>query len=241
MVKIRDGKVINRPIYVAIGVTVKGERDILGLWAGEDSQAGEGAKFWQQVLTEIRNRGVEDILMLVCDGLKGLPASVSNVWPNTIVQTCVVHLLRNSFFRYAPRQVWDKSPRTCAHLQRRDRGGGRATGGLRRGLGPPLPGHHPALALSVGRVRSVPAVRRRDPQDHLHDQRDRVAELPLPARGERPWAFPDRAGCDEVLYLVTRSLDPTGRGRAKWVVRWKPALDAFANIFEGRLTPASAN
>ncbi len=107
MVKIRDGKVTNRPVYVAIGVTTNGDRDILGLWAGKDSQAGQGAKFWQQVLTEIKNRGVEDVLMLVCDGLKGLPVSISTVWPNTFVQTLVVHLLSNSF-RYAPRQHWAK-------------------------------------------------------------------------------------------------------------------------------------
>lgn len=111
MVKIRDGKVANRPVYVAIGVSVNGERDILGLWIGEGRidgrQPGEGAKFWQQVLTEIKNRGVEDVLILVCDGLKGLPDSVNNVWPHTVVQTCVIHLLRNSF-RYTPRQHWEK-------------------------------------------------------------------------------------------------------------------------------------
>jgi putative transposase len=76
-VKVRDGQVANRPIYVALAVTVDGNRDILGLWAGD---GGEGAKYWQQVLTEIKNRGVADVLMLVCDGLKGLPESVGNVW-----------------------------------------------------------------------------------------------------------------------------------------------------------------
>jgi transposase-like protein len=89
-VKIRDGNVVNRPIYLAIGVTVDGERDILGLWAGEHGD-GEGAKFWQRVLSEIKNRGTHDVLMLVCDGLKGLPDAVNTVWPKTIVQTCVVH------------------------------------------------------------------------------------------------------------------------------------------------------
>jgi len=101
-VKIREGQVANRPIYVAIAVTVDGERDILGLWAGE---GGEGAKFWHHVLTEIKNRGVADVCLLVCDGLSGLPDAVSSVWPQTIVQTCVVHLLRNSF-RYASRRDW---------------------------------------------------------------------------------------------------------------------------------------
>jgi pimeloyl-ACP methyl ester carboxylesterase len=78
VVKIRDGQVTNRPVYVAIGVTVNGERDILGLWAGDGS---EGAKFWLSMLTEIKNRGVEDVCILVCDGLKGLPDSVTTGHP----------------------------------------------------------------------------------------------------------------------------------------------------------------
>src|ERR671927_541367 len=94
MVKVRDGQVANRPIYAAIGVSVNGERDILGLWAGD---GGEGAKYWLSVLTEIKNRGVQDVCILVCDGLKGLPDSVGAVWPLTVVQTCVIHLLRNTF------------------------------------------------------------------------------------------------------------------------------------------------
>ncbi|SUA44973.1 Transposase and inactivated derivatives [Nocardia africana] len=81
--KIRDGQVANRPIYAAIGVTVNGEKDILGLWAGT---GGEGAKFWMSVLTEIRNRGIKDVFFLVCDGLKGLPEVVGNVWPLATVQ-----------------------------------------------------------------------------------------------------------------------------------------------------------
>jgi transposase-like protein len=68
-----SGQVANRPIYVALAVTGDGERDILGLWAGD---GGEGAKFWLHVLTEIKNRGAGDVLMLVCDGLKGLPQTI---------------------------------------------------------------------------------------------------------------------------------------------------------------------
>src|SRR5512142_2680768 len=102
VVKIRDGQVANRPIYVVVGVTVDGERDLLGLWGGT---GGEGAKFWHQVLTEVRNRGVADVCILVCDGLTGLPEAVTAVWPQTVVQTCVIHLLRNSF-RYASKKDW---------------------------------------------------------------------------------------------------------------------------------------
>jgi transposase-like protein len=89
-VKIRDGQVANRPIYVALAVTVDGHRDILGMWAGEHGD-GEGAKFWLRVLTDIRNRGTTDVCIVVCDGLKGLPDAVATVWPRTVVQTCIVH------------------------------------------------------------------------------------------------------------------------------------------------------
>jgi transposase-like protein len=93
VVKVGDGQVANRPFYAAIGVTVAGERDILGLWAG-GAGSGEGAKFWLSVLTDLRNRGVKDVFLLVCDGLKGLPEVVSNVWPHTIVQTSSVDTVR---------------------------------------------------------------------------------------------------------------------------------------------------
>src|SRR5881227_4049676 len=104
-VKIRDGNVANRPIYVILGVTADGERDILGLWAGEHGD-GEGAKYWLRVLAEVKNRGTRDVLMVVCDGLKGLPDAIAQVWPQAVTQTCIVHLLRNSF-RYASRRDWE--------------------------------------------------------------------------------------------------------------------------------------
>src|SRR6185503_15855915 len=82
-VKERDGQVTNRPIYVAIGVTCAGERNILGLWAGD---GGEGAKFWLSVLTEIKNRGTADVCIVVCDGLKGLPEAINTVWSRAVAQ-----------------------------------------------------------------------------------------------------------------------------------------------------------
>jgi len=94
VVKIRDGQVANRPIYAAIGGILDGEKDILGLWAGA---GGEGAKFWMSVLTDIKNRGVKDTFFLVCDGLKGLPEVVTNGWPLTTVQTCIIFPVRNTF------------------------------------------------------------------------------------------------------------------------------------------------
>jgi|GEM_PF-1286354 len=124
VVKVRDGQVRNKPFYVAVGVTTAGERDILGIWAGD---GGEGAKFWLGVLTEIKNRGVEDVCIVVCNGLKGLPDAINATWELTTVQTCIIHLIRNTF-RFAPRKYWTRlratSSRSTRHLPRLRRGRG---------------------------------------------------------------------------------------------------------------------
>jgi transposase-like protein len=107
VVKVRDGQVRNKPFYVAVGVTIAGERDILGFWVGD---GGEGAMFWLGVLTEIKDRGVEDVCIVVCDGLKGLPESITTAWPYATVQTCIIHLIGN-IFKYASRAYWDEIAR----------------------------------------------------------------------------------------------------------------------------------
>jgi putative transposase len=92
-VKIRDeGMVRNKAIHIALGVRADGAKEVLGLWLEQN----EGAKFWLRVMNELRNRGVEDILLAVVDGLKGFPDAITAVFPDAIVQTCIVHLLRNS-------------------------------------------------------------------------------------------------------------------------------------------------
>ncbi|MBV9661599.1 MAG: IS256 family transposase, partial [Acidimicrobiales bacterium] len=103
VIKVRDTQVANRPVYVAIGVNMDGERDVLGLWLGP--AGGEGAKQWMTMLTELKNRGVADNLIVCCDGLKGLPEAIRVTWPDATVQTCVVHLVRNSL-RYASKKHW---------------------------------------------------------------------------------------------------------------------------------------
>jgi transposase-like protein len=105
VLKIRDGQVRNRPVYVAMGISVDGGRDVLGLWAGPTG--GEGAKQWMSMLTELRNRGVADVCIVCCDGLKGLPDAIAATWPLATVQTCVVHLVRSSM-RYASKADWAK-------------------------------------------------------------------------------------------------------------------------------------
>ncbi len=92
-VKIRtSGTVRNKAVYLALGIAADGTRDVLGLWIEQQ----EGAKFWLKVMNELRNRGVEDILIAVVDGLKGFPEAITTVFPETSVQTCIVHLTRFS-------------------------------------------------------------------------------------------------------------------------------------------------
>ena len=105
VIKVRDAQVANRPVYVAIGVNLAGERDVLGLWLGPTG--GEGAKQWMTMLTELKNRGVADALIVCCDGLKGLPDAIRTTWPDATVQTCVVHMVRNSL-RYASKKHWGR-------------------------------------------------------------------------------------------------------------------------------------
>ena len=87
-----EGRVENRAVYVALGVDLDGRKDVLGLW----TSSHEGAKFWLGVLTELRNRGVKDVLIACIDGLKGFPQAVEAVFPQTKVQLCIVHLVRAS-------------------------------------------------------------------------------------------------------------------------------------------------
>jgi len=92
-VKIRDeGMVKNKAVYVVLGMNRSGEKEVLGLWIEQT----EGAKFWLKVMNDLRNRGVADILIAVVDGLKGFPEAINSVFPKTTVQTCIVHLIRNS-------------------------------------------------------------------------------------------------------------------------------------------------
>ncbi len=98
VLKIRDGgMVVNKALYVAVGVDVEGRKHVLGLWIGDGD---EGAKYWAVVLGELAHRGVDDVLIVCCDGLKGLPDAIEATWPQALVQTCVIHLMRASF-RYA--------------------------------------------------------------------------------------------------------------------------------------------
>ncbi|MGP4053186.1 IS256 family transposase, partial [Streptomyces sp. 2A115] len=211
-----------------------GYREILGLWAGD---GGEGAKYWQKVLTEIRNRGVRDVLMLVCDGLSALPEAVNQVWPTTVVQTCIVHLIRNSL-RYASR---------------------RYAADIARDLKPIYTAVNEEQALERltefaakwdDKYPSISAIWERSwsefvPFLSFPDEIRRViyttnAIESLNARYRRAAQasghFPNENAALKRLYLATLALDPTGRGRQRWNNRWKGAMNQFDQLFDGRLS-----
>ncbi len=109
-VKVREGAVRVKAVYLAIGITMTGEKEVLGLWLAQT----EGAKFWLQVITELRNRGVHDIFIACVDGLKGFPDAIEAVFPKTVVQLCIVHMVRNSL-NYVS---WKRRKEVAADLRR---------------------------------------------------------------------------------------------------------------------------
>ena len=133
-VKIRDnGHVQNRAMYIALGVNLQGDKEVLGLWVS----ANEGAKFWLQVLTELRNRGIADVFISCVDGLKGFPEAVEAVFPRTQVQLCIVHLTRASLQYVSYKQRRAVAGRSAADLYGAyRRGGGAAIERLRGEMGP---------------------------------------------------------------------------------------------------------
>ena len=233
VVKIRDGQVANRPVYTAIGVTVDGKREILGLWIGT---GGEGAKYWLQVLTEIKNRGVDDACIVVCDGLKGLPESIEATWPLAVIQTCVLHLIRNTF-RLASRQDWDKMARELRPVY---------TAVNEADAKARLDDFHQMWGSKYPAIKTLwsnawsefvpfldysPEIRRVIYSTNAIESLNARFRRATRSRGH----FPNEQAAMKCLYLVVRSLDPKGTGQERWMNRWKPALNAFAITFEGRL------
>ena len=240
VVKVRDGQVGNQPFYAAIGVDLDGHKDILGIWPGQGG--GESAKFWLAVLTDIRNRGAKDVFFIICNGLKGLPDSVNTVFPDAIVQTCIIHLIRDTF-RYASRKYWDQisrdlkpvyaAPSVKAAEQALEEflnvWGARypAIAGLWRNAWPefiPFLDYHEEIRKVLCPTNAI---------ESLNARYRRAVR----ARGH----FPSEQAAMKTLYLVTRSLDPKGTGQTRWATRWKPALNALAITFANRIPAAETN
>ena len=180
--------------------------------------------------------------MLVCDGLKGLPDAVNATWPLTLVQTCLLHLIRNTF-RYASRRDWDamaKQLRPVYTAVNTDMAQARLEEFLQvwGARYPAIAGlWHLAWAEFIPFLDYDVEIRRIICSTNAIESLNARYRRAVRARGH----FPTEQAALKCLYLVTRSLDPTGRRRTRWTMRWKPALNAFAITFEGRLTPSTTN
>jgi putative transposase len=216
---------------------VDGRREVLGLWAGT---GGEGAKFWLQVLIETKNRGTEDVCMLVCDGLKGLRGAIDATWPLAVVQTCVLHLIRNTFRLAFTAGLGRHGPRPApVYIAPTEQAAKERLGEFHAAWGESYPAIKTlwdiAWAEFMPFLDYSPEIRRVIYLTNAIESLNARMRRATRARGH----FPNEQAALKCLYLVIRSLDPTGKGRQRWMNRWKPALNAFAITFEGRIFPTA--
>ena len=233
-VKIRDESVVrNKAVYLAIGVLPDGHRDVLGLWI----EHTEGAKFWLKVFNDLRTRGVEDVLIAVVDGLKGFPEAIEAVFPKTTVQTCVVHLIRNSLevVSYKDRKAVAAALRPVYTALNDDVAAIALDGFAASQWGQ----RYPTIVTSWRRVWTrvipffafPPDIRRilytTNAIESLHMQLRKI----IKTRGH----FPSDEAVVKLLDLALRNLEKRWDRSAR---EWSKALGQFAIFFEGRLPSA---
>lgn len=235
-IKVRDGGMVaRRAAYLAVGIDLDGRKHVLGVWIGD---GGEGASFWLGVLTELRNRGIEDVLIACCDGLTGLPEAIEQTWPQTVVQTCVVHLIRGSvrFCSWKDRKAITAALRpiyTAVNEQAaakalddfEDRFGDRY-GGIVKLWRDAWDRFCPFLAYP-------PEIRKIVYTTNMIESINFQLRKATKHRG----AFPSERSAMKMLYLGIRNIRQERGGElgtGTW--RWKHALNALAIHFPGRIT-----
>lgn len=230
VVKIRDkGVVQNKSVYLAVGVGLDGSKDVLGMWL----QQTEGAKFWMAILTELRNRGVSDILVLCADGLTGLPGAVEAVFPQTVFQTCVVHMIRSST-RFVS---WKDRKAVCADLRNIYTASSReaadqALGEFEAKWHKQYPTVAPAWRARWEEVTPFldfpPEIRRAIYTTNAIEALNRQLRKVIKTRG----AMPTDDAALKLLFLALRNAKKTW-GRP--FPQWNRSLAQFAIYFEGRM------
>jgi putative transposase len=231
--KARDnGHVRNKAIYLAIGVTIEGYKEVLGLWIAQT----EGAKFWLQVVTELKNRGVTDIFIACVDGLKGFPEAIESVFPQTEIQLCIVHLVRHSLNLVG----WKQRKEVAADLKLIYRAATEAEADQRlTEFSLKWDAKFPMIAKSWRsnwtRVMPLfahpPEIRKIIYTTNAIESLNMSLRKVTKARG----SFPNDEAVSKLLYLALRNI------AKKWTMpvhAWKDALNRFAIIYENRL-PAS--
>jgi putative transposase len=234
VVKIRDGAVQNRPVYVAMGINLDGERDVLGLWVGPTG--GEGAKAWLAMLTELRNRGIGDVCIVCCDGLKGLPDAIAATWPQATIQTCVVHLVRNTL-RYVSKAHWaqvSKDMRAIYTAPTLDAAEARYGDFVERWAG-----RYPAAVKLWERawgefvpfLEFPPEIRRLIYTTNAIESLNARFRRATRRRGH----FPNEQAALKVLYLAARERIPNRTNPTGRVPGWKSVLNTLAIHYGDRL------
>ena len=229
-VKVRhNGSVINKAVYLAIGVTWDGTKDILGMWIAET----EGAKFWLQVITELKNRGVKDIFIACVDGLKGFPEAIEAVFPDTQVQLCIVHMVRNSL-RYVS---WKQRKEVAAdlkgiyHAPTVDQADANLIAFANK-----WDASHPTISKSwrnnweriIPLFGYPPEIRKAIYTTNAIESMNMSLRKVTKNRG----SFPNDEALTKLLYLAMRNVSK------KWTMPihdWKSALNQFTIIFETRM------
>jgi putative transposase len=232
-VKIRDKDsriVKNKAVYLALGITGEGTREVLGMWIAEN----EGAKFWLSVMNELRNRGVQDILIAVVDGLKGFPEAINAAFPETTVQTCIVHLVRHSLNFCS----WKDRKAVAARL--REVYGAETAEAARDALeafDAEWGRQYPSIAQAWRRAWEQvipffafsPEIRRVIYTTNAVESLNRVIRKAIKTRG----SFPSEQAAEKLIYLAIRGHEKTSRT----VRGWLTAVNQFAIMFEERFSP----
>jgi len=235
--KVRDGgSVRNKAAHLAVGVDVEGRKEVLGIWI----ETTEGAKFWLRVMNELKARGVEDVLIAVCDGLSGLPEAINAVWPATKVQTCIVHLIRASlrWVNYKDRKRVVAALRpiygAATEAAARDALDALADSDLGREYPGIIRRWRDAWELVIPFFDFAPEVRRVIYTTNMIESINSELRRATRNRGH----FPSDEALIKVLYLGCKELGRTRRGRGhvgRTGYVWKTALNQFDLMFPGRM------
>ena len=232
--KVRDsGQVRNKAVYLAIGVGLDGYKEVLGLWIAQT----EGAKFWLQVVTELKNRGVKDILIACVDGLKGFPEAIESVFPQTTVQLCIVHLVRHSL-NYVG---WQERKEVAGDL--RDVYSAASIAAAEQQLvefGHKWDARFPMITKTwrsnwdrvIPLFAHPPEIRKVIYTTNAIESLNMSLRKVTKTRG----SFPNEAAVCKLLYLALRNIE---KRWTKPVQHWKAALNCFAILYEDRI-PAAA-
>jgi len=229
-VKIRDnGHITNKAIYFALGVTLEGEKELLGMWLSQN----EGAKFWLSIITELKNRGIEDIFIACIDGLKGFPEAIESIFPKTQVQLCIVHMIRNSL-KYVSwkerktvvgdlKQIYT-APNEAAALEALDR------------FDEKYSSRFPTIAQMWRRnwTRIIPFLAYPEPIRKLIYTTNSIESMHHSVRKvtKNRGAFPNDEAALKLVYMATKNI------AKKWkraVREWIPVLNQLAIIFDDRM------